>query len=405
VFCDENALQRFEAGPGFIFQAIPPETILLWGRPRMKVLMTATSLDPSYGGPAFSVSRLASALGEAGVAVGLWSADGSVVGTDLLAPGARVQRLSGDLRRAAAAFGPDLLHDNGLWLPHNHRVAELARAAGMPRVLSTRGMLEPWAMRHKRWKKAAAWRLYQHRDVERADALHATAEAEAANLAAMGLKPPVRTIPNGVDLPEVAPERRAGGDAPMTAVFLGRIYPIKGLPMLVEAWARVRPAGWRLVIAGPDEAGHRREVEAAVAAAGLSQLVSFPGPVSGEAKASLLRGADLFVLPSHSESFGMALAEALAHGAPVLTTTAVPWPALEKRQCGWRVPPTADGLAEGLRVATARSPQALKAMGAAGRELIAAEFGWSRIASDFLSLYEAARGEHGPAGSLQDAAA
>ncbi len=355
----------------------------------MKALITATSLDPSYGGPALSVSRLAAALAEAGLDVGLWSADGSTAGSDLTPIGAGVRRLHGDLRAAAMAFAPDLVHDNGLWLAHNHRIAALAQAEGWPRVLSTRGMLEPWAIRHKRWKKAAAWRLYQRRDVERAAALHATADAEAANLAAMRLKPPVHTIPNGVDLPELAPpDGRADARAPMTAVFLGRIYPVKGLPMLIEAWARVRPAGWRLVIAGPDEAGHRREVEAAVAAAGLADVVSFPGAVSGEAKSALLQGADLFVAPSHSESFGMALAEALAHGAPVLTTTAAPWPALEARQCGWRVAPTADALAEALRIATTRDRQTLRAMGAAGRALIAAEYGWPRIAGAFVALYE-----------------
>jgi glycosyltransferase involved in cell wall biosynthesis len=377
----------------------------------MKLLMTATSLDASYGGPAFSVSQLAAALGRVGVEVGLWSADGSAAGgANVLTSDAPVHRLGGELREAATVFAPEVVHDNGLWLPHNHQIAGLAQAAGWPRVVSTRGMLEPWAVRHKRWKKAAAWRLYQHRDLQRAEALHATAEAEAANLAALRLRAPVHTIANGVDLPELAPDRKPG-DAPMTAVFLGRLYPVKGLPMLVEAWARARPAGWRLILAGPDEAGHQREVEAAVAAAGLQDVVSFPGPVSGAAKADLLQGADLFVLPSHSESFGMALAEALSHGAPVLTTTAVPWPALETRQCGWRVPPTVEGLAEGLRIAAARDRPTLNAMGAAGRELIAAEYGWPRIASAFVALYEElARGARAPRGrmgiaSVQDAAA
>jgi glycosyltransferase involved in cell wall biosynthesis len=171
-------------------------------------------------------------------------------------------------------------------------------------------------------------------------------------------------------------------------VFLGRIYPVKGLPMLVEAWARVRPVNWSLVIAGPDEAGHRREVEAAVAASALGDVVSFPGAVAGEAKAQLLDAAELFVLPSHSESFGMALAEALAHATPVLTTTAVPWPSLETRQCGWRAAPTIEGLAEGLRIATAQSPETLRAMGAAGRELVESEYGWPRIANEFIALYE-----------------
>ena len=355
----------------------------------MRVLITATSLDAAYGGPAFSVSRLATALAEAGVEVGLWSSDGSATRTDLLGPGDAVKRLDGDLSAACVAFEPALVHDNGLWLPHNHRIATLAEAAGWPRVLSTRGMLEPWALRHKRWKKVAAWRLYQRRDVQRAAVLHATADAEATSLAAMGLHPPIHIIPNGVDLPALRPPEDRATGAPMTAVFLGRIYPVKGLPMLVEAWARVRPAGWRLVIAGPDEAAHRRQIEAAVAAAGLADAVTFPGPINGAAKTGLLHGADLFVLPSHTESFGMALAEALAHGLPVLTTTAVPWPMLEARGCGWRAAPTAEGLAEALRIATARDRADLRKMGAAGRELVAAEHHWPRIAGAFIALYEA----------------
>jgi glycosyltransferase involved in cell wall biosynthesis len=379
----------------------------------MKLLITATSLDVAYGGPAFSVSRLATALAEAGPEVGLWSADGSAATTELLHPGAGVRRLTGDLRAAAAEFRPDVVHDNGLWLPHNHGVARLARETGLPRLVSTRGMLEPWAVRHKRWKKSAAWRIYQRRDLERADALHATADAEAESLAALRLGPPVHTIGNGVDLPELAPPgSRQAGPTNRTAVFLGRIYPVKGLPMLVEAWGQVRPDGWRLVIAGPDEAGHRREVEAAVAGAGLAGVVDFPGPVAGEAKSKLLREADLFVLPSHSESFGMALAEALAFATPVLTTTAVPWPQLEDRQCGWRAPPTVEGLAEALRIATARDAATLRAMGAAGRELVAAEYGWPRVASAFVALYEdlaRRRGEAAsrsrPRASLQGAAA
>jgi glycosyltransferase involved in cell wall biosynthesis len=281
-----------------------------------------------------------------------------------------------------------VLHDNGLWLPHNHRIASLARDARLPRIVSTRGMLEPWAIRHKRWKKTAAWRLYQRRDLSRAAALHATAAEEEANLQIYRLRPPVRTIPNGVDLPNLPPRTGvSGGGRTRTAVFLGRIYPVKGLPMLVEAWARVRPGGWRLVIAGPDEAGHQAEVEAAVAASGLSDVVSFPGPVLDDAKAALLRDADLFVLPSHSESFGMSVAEALAHATPVLTTTAAPWPELAQRGCGWRMSPTVGGLADGLRIATSTETATLRRMGEAGRALVATDYAWPAIAERFAALY------------------
>lgn len=350
----------------------------------MKILLTVASLRPSYGGPAFSVSQLAGALSGAGATVGLWAADGSAQTTPVPL-NAAVERLSGTEAQAMAGFGPDLLHDNGIWLAHNHRLAALA-GRRLPRVVSTRGMLEPWAVRHKAAKKRLAWLLYQRRDLKRARVLHATAEAEALNLRGMKLGPPVETIANGVDLP---PERGpAQSGASRTALFVGRIYPVKGLPMLVEAWARVRPEGWVLEIAGPDEAGHRAQVEAAVRAAGLTDVVRFLGPVAGLEKQQAFERADLFVLSSHSESFGMAVGEALAHGLPVLATRAAPWPMLEARGCGWWVDTSAQGLADGLRQATARSPGELRAMGARGRALIAADFSWDAAASAFLRLYE-----------------
>ena len=120
----------------------------------MKVFLAGTSLLPDYGGPAFSVSRLATALAEAGAEVGLWASDQSAAMTPLLSAKSSVQRLTGTEADALRSFGKvDVLHDNGIWLPHNHRLAELAMKRGIPRVVSTRGMLEPWAMNHKRWKK------------------------------------------------------------------------------------------------------------------------------------------------------------------------------------------------------------------------------------------------------------
>jgi glycosyltransferase involved in cell wall biosynthesis len=178
-------------------------------------------------------------------------------------------------------------------------------------------------------------------------------------------------------------------------MFLGRIYPVKGLLMLVEAWARTCPRGWRLVIAGPDEAGHLAQVQKKVVGAGLQDVISFPGPMHGKAKTAALYAAELFILPSHSESFGMAVAEALAHEVPVLTTTAVPWPQLTECGCGWRVAPTPEGLAEGLRQATTCGSTTLRAMGGVGRNLIAEDFGWPQVAADFRALYGAVVDQRG----------
>jgi glycosyltransferase involved in cell wall biosynthesis len=362
----------------------------------MKVFLTGTSLLPTYGGPAFSVSRLATALAEAGAEVGLWAPDQSAAVAPLLPAQSSVRRMTGSEAEALDRFGKaEVLHDNGIWLPHNHRLAVLAEKRGIPRVVSTRGMLEPWALSHKRLKKNLAWCLYQRRDLKQACCHLTTGEAEAQNLQHLGLGVPIATVPNGVDVPEERPRGVGSGaerpvrGGPRIALFLGRIYPIKGLPMLVEAWARVRPENWILRIAGPDEAGHQKQVKKAVTAAGLGQVVSFTGPLGPGTKKSAFFDADLFVLPTHSESFGMVVAEALAHGLPVLTTTGAPWSILPESGCGWWVDPTVDGVAEGLRQATDLDPEILRSMGGKGRGLVSTKFGWNRVADLVLSTYAA----------------
>jgi len=361
----------------------------------VKLLLTATSLLPDYGGPAFSVSRLAAALVDVGVEVGLWAADDSAPITPLLPKVTSVQRIIGTESEAISRFGlPDLLHDNGIWLPHNHRLAVLADRRGIPRVVSIRGMLEPWAFQHKRAKKRIAWWLYQRRDLKQAQRHIATGETEARNLQRLALGVPISTIPNGVDVPQKPPQRTgtepqsAARGPQRTALFLGRIYPVKGLPMLVDAWARVRPSGWSLRIAGPDEAGHRKQAEKAVLDAGLEGVISFTGPVDPHLKSSVFFDADLFVLPTHSENFAIAVAEALAHGLPVLTTTGAPWPMLKETGCGWWVPPTIEGIANGLVQATRLDSNTLQCMGEKGRDFVLKEFSWGRVANLMLAAYE-----------------
>jgi glycosyltransferase involved in cell wall biosynthesis len=334
-------------------------------------------------------------LADVGVDVGLWAADGSAIATPLLPKSKMVQCFGGTESEALMRFGSvDLVHDNGIWLLHNHRLAVLAAKHRIPRVVSIRGMLEPWAFRHKRTKKRIAWWLYQRRDLSQAQCHITTGEAESQNLQRLGLGVSISIIPNGVDVPE-KPRRQNETNLQSpprkrvrTALFLGRIYPVKGLPMLVEAWARVRPNGWSLRIAGPDEAGHRKQVEKAVSDAGLRDVISFTGPVEPYLRSSVFFDADLFVLPSFSENFGMAVAEALAHGLPVLTTTGAPWPMVHEMGCGWWVPPTVDGIVDGLRQATSLDSETLQCMGEKGRCFVLKEFSWDHVANLMLSTYE-----------------
>lgn len=357
----------------------------------MKIFIAIASVKLAYGGPAVSVAALARSLARAGVETGLWCPDGSAPGIALAAPEEPLRLLAGSLDEAIHDFGmPDAVHDNGIWWAHNHRIARLAVRHALPRVVSLRGMLEPWARNHKRLRKSFAWRLYQSRDLRAAQVLHVTSEQERANLAAAMPGAALAEIGNGLAMPDEASLAFAGkesGTGRRQALFLGRLHPVKGLPLLLRAWHEAVPQGWDLVIAGPDEAGHRQLLEAEIARLGLGSTVSLVGPVTGEAKTRLLMASQLFVLPSHSESFGMVVGEALAHGLPVLTTRNVPWPQLETLKCGWRTEGTAEAFAAALAEATDCPDDVLAAMGRRGRQLVADEFSWDTLTQRFIALY------------------
>lgn len=282
--------------------------------------------------------------------------------------------------------GADLLHLHGLWSPWLHHLAVEARRRRIPVVVSPRGMLEPWALAHHPWQKRLAWALFQGRDLRQADLLHATAGSEAAQFARLGLSGPVVIAPNGVDAPEWSDPAGSRGPTRI-AVFLSRLHPKKGLPLLLRAWAALRPDGWSLRIAGGDEDGHRAEVEALIAELGLSGCCSLIGEIDGQAKWDLLRSADLFILPTSSENFGVVVAEALAAGLPVLTTTGAPWSCLPEQGCGWWVAPEPAPFTAAVAEATACSADCLRAMGARGMPFAREHFSWPAAARTMAAAY------------------
>jgi len=249
-------------------------------------------------------------------------------------------------------------------------------------------MLEAVARDSKAVKKRIAWLAYQRQDLIRAAAIHATSAAELRSLRASGLRQPVIVLPNGVTPPPSLPTRCAEPSRTRTALFLSRIHPIKGLPLLLEAWSLVRPAGWRLEIVGNDDGGHRAEVAKLIDDLRLGGMVRLGDAVAEGDKWRHYAAADLSILPTRSESFGLAIAEAMLADLPVITTHGAPWEMLQTHRAGWWVPVGVEPLAAALAEATSMPADALAAMGRRAGELIRREFDWRTIASRLWEAYD-----------------
>ena len=281
----------------------------------------------------------------------------------------------------------DLLHGHGVWLPANHTCSKIARDLRLPLVITPHGMLTQWSFHHKHLKKRLAWKIYQKRDLESARVVHVTAMSEGDDLRVLGYKGPLAIISNGVDIPEWKEQPRIQKEI-RTALFVSRIHPKKGLLNLVDAWSRVKPKDWRMVVAGPDEGGYSVVVQRAIREKGLEDVFSLQGPVFGEDLKELYRRADLFILPTFNENFGIAVAEALAFGIPVITTQGTPWGELVEKDCGWWVPVGVEPLIPALKQATESSMERLREMGKRGRKLVEERYTWPVVAQRMKTLYE-----------------
>ena len=371
----------------------------------MKVVHTVAGLFADAGGPSRTVSALCENLGNQGLTVDLLSQkftdkqeiilpDTRLVRTTLVptlgsskVPVLYSPEFGKTLYKICLEAGSQIIHDHGLWLPSNHTSASVSRKLGIPLIIQPRGMLEPWALSFRAWKKQLAWLLYQKRDIESAALLVATSMQEAESIRKVGLRQPIAIVPNGIDLP-VWKDRTSPKERIRTALFLSRVHPKKGLMNLVAGWDRVRPEGWQMIVAGPDEGNHRADVELAVRRAELEKDFQFVGPVQGETKEKLYREADLFILPTYSENFGVVVAEALAYGVPVITTKGAPWEGLVTHKCGWWVDIGVEPLAEAIREATNMSNEERQDMGKRGRDYVAQDFSWPKIAEQMLSVYK-----------------
>jgi len=294
--------------------------------------------------------------------------------------------------------GVDLVHLHSVFLWPTSAAARAAERRRVPYLLAPRGMLVPELIAERGRLRKSLWlRLVERRTIERAAVLHATTELEARDAERFGFRlPPVRVVPNGIDL---APFETEAADDPVRAITggspyllaLGRLSWKKGLEQLVRSLPLLTqvPDGERplLVLAGPDEDGHRAELEALAAELGVAERLRFTGPVDGADKIALLRHAVALALPSHHENFANAVLEAMAAATPVVITPQVGLATTVERAGAGRV---VDGTPEAIARAVSQlldDPEGARAMGARGAEAARA-FAWPAVAARMESVYE-----------------
>ena len=369
----------------------------------MKVVHVISSISREGGGPSRSSQALVAALEGAGCETWLLVCKPGetawVAGVRHFAAPEAGEPIKAFFARQFAAIRPDLIHLHGIWDWSIHLAAVAARRLRIPYIIAPRGSLEPWCLEQKKWKKRLALALYQRRDLKAAVALHATAPSEAAQFRRLGFTQTIIESPNGVIVPSELPAR-APADGVRRALFVSRMHPKKGVLELVEAWARVKPAGWACELVyttnGAFERQYEEQVKARVRDLGLEDAFIFTGPLMDEAKWTAYRRADLFVLPTHSENFGIVVAEALWAGVPVVTTKGTPWAELAVRRCGWWVDIGVEPLADALRQALGLSDEERREMGARGRELVEEKYRWPAIGRQMRAAYAGLLGEGRP---------
>ena len=278
-----------------------------------------------------------------------------------------------------------LIHNHSLWMMPNVYPGQAARKYRIPLLVSPRRTLSHWPLKSGSWTKRIFWPLLQRPALSAATCFHATAEAEYKDIRRMGFRQPIAIIPNGIDIPDLQPKK---SEKFRTVLFLGRIHPVKGLDILLRAWQIIqkRFPEWKLRIVGPDNGGYLANIKSLANELNLERI-DFSGPLYGDAKFDAYREADLFVLPTHSENFGVAVAEALATGTPAIVTQGAPWEGLETQNCGWWIDIGVDALLACLEDALSRSQDELSAMGLRGREWMKAQYSWEQISFKMAAAY------------------
>lgn len=383
----------------------------------MKVLFVIPALGSVYGGPSKCVVELARAIGARNISVDIIStnANGStsldVPLNQWISQGVyRIKyfpywplsdyKLSLSLTKWLMFHAADynIVHTNAIFSYSILPAYWACQLHGVPYVVTPHGMLEPWALSYKAWKKRLYYNIIEKPALEKASAIQVLASPEADSILSLGIKTPLVCVPNGIhrqdfetlSAPEVFYQKFPVPRNKTLILFLGRLDPKKGLDLLAPAFAKVHAQfpQTHLAIAGPDNIGFLPTAQGFFAKAGCLNAVTFTGMLTGSLKYAALAAARIYVAPSYSEGFSMSVLEGMASGLPCVITTGCNFPEAAAAQAAYVVSINAGELAGALSQCLS-NPQQAKAMGDRARQLIFEKYTWERISSRMIEVYTA----------------
>lgn len=284
-----------------------------------------------------------------------------------------------------------LLH--GCWTEYSVSAAKACQRAKVPYLMYPHGSYSPLRLQESKFRKILWWQLIDKPIFQRARGVVALTQAEISEVRQMGIRNvPIAHIPNGVDLASFQQRiTREALDAAIPALkgqkyllFLGRFDPIKGIDLLIEAYAR-SSADALLVLAGPEEDGYRAEMQKKVTHLNLTDRVIFPGMINDTLKAALISDAELFALTSRGEGLAMSTLEAMACGTPLLITPGCNLPEVAEANAGRIVPLEVEAIAQAIKQLLA-TPELLAEMGKNAIELVQRSFTWESVAEKTVAF-------------------
>ena len=291
----------------------------------------------------------------------------------------------------------DMIHNHTIFSPLISISNWICQLRKIPYLITPHGMLEPWALSYKAWKKRLYFTLIEKSSLEKAGAIQALASSEANNIKFMGIKAPIVIIPNGVHRqefeylpePDLFYQHFPPTKDKTLILFLGRINPKKGLDLLATAFAKVynQFPQTHLIVAGPDSIGFLPTAKSYFTQAGCLEAVTFTGMLTGELKLATLAAANIYIAASYSEGFSMSVLEGMATGLPCVITTGCNFPEAGIANAAKIVNTNYKDISDAL-IELLQDADGSKKMGDRARQFILDNYTWDKIALKMVSVYQ-----------------